>query len=396
VFGNGAGASNGQQRADTGPFWACYTLGLLLRLPLAGAAAAGDQFRFVRDYARTFRRRIVLLDNVLELWFLGGCPADVVPLVFGERFTTAWYRGVLVDPGSVRMRPSLATHLRAAAGRGQQVAAVTATHAHEEHAGNLEWAARRAGAPVMLAPQITARLTPAAPISRLRAAVIGQPPSLSGPATDPAGAIAVTGGHLQVLPAPGHSPDHVGLWDPQERVLLAGDCYLGRYFSAPNSDVDSHAWMSTLEHLLDLDLSVMVEGHGHVHTLRRDIPSIPGVVVRTDPRSAIERKLEFLSWLDTQIAEAKAEGRSENATVAACFPWNRTWSWRRLAADEIARITTRGEFSRHQLIRSFTTPRSQPPDHPPHPARGPQLPAAGADCLHGIRARHRGTSTSLG
>jgi len=201
VFGNGAGASNGQQRANTGPFWACYTLGLLLRLPLAGAAAAADQVRFARDYARTFRRRIVVLDNVLELWFLGGCPADVVPLVFGERFTTAWYRGVLVDPGSVRMRPSLATHLRAAAGRGQQVAAVTATLAHEVHAGNLEWAARRAGAPVMLAPQITARLTPATPIPRLRAAVIGQPPSLSGPATDPAGAIPVTGGHLQVLPA---------------------------------------------------------------------------------------------------------------------------------------------------------------------------------------------------
>lgn len=394
--GGCADAGKGQLRADTGPFWVCYTLGMLLRLPLAAAAAAADQFRFVRDYARTFRRRIVVLDNVLELWFLGGYLADVVPLVFGERFTTVWYRGVLVDPGSVRMRPSLERHLRAAAGRGQPVAAVTATHAHEEHVGNLEWAACRAGAPAMLAPQITARLTPAPPIPRLRAAVIGQPPSLSGPVTDATAGIAVTGGHLEVLPSPGHSPEHVVLWDPQERVLLAGDCYLGRYFSAPNSDVDSRAWMSTLEHLLSLDISVMVEGHGHVHTLRRDIPPIPGVVIRTDPRSAIERKLEFLTWLDTQIAEATAEGRSGNATVAACFPWGRTWSWRRLAADEIARIATCGEFSRHQLIRSFTTPRSQPPDRPPHPAREAQLPAAGADCPQGTRARRRGTSTGLG
>jgi glyoxylase-like metal-dependent hydrolase (beta-lactamase superfamily II)/predicted DCC family thiol-disulfide oxidoreductase YuxK len=365
-----AGASNGRQRADTGPFWACYTLGLLLRLPSAAAAAAADQVRFVRDHARTFRRRVVLLDNVLELWFLGGCRADVVPLLFGERFTTAWYRGVLVDPGSVRMRPSLATHLRAAAERGQPVAAVTATHAHEEHVGNLEWGARRTGAPVMLAPQIAARLRPAAPIPRPRAAIIGQPPSLHGPVTDATGGIAVTGGCLQVLPAPGHSPDHVVLWDPQERLLLAGDCYLGRYFSAPNADVDSHTWMSTLEHLLDLDISVMVEGHGHVHTLRRDIPPIPGVVIRTDPRSAIERKLEFLAWLGTRIAEATAEGRSQNAIVAACFPWSRTWSWRRLAADEIARIITRGEFSRHQLIRSFTASRPRPPDHHPHPRAG--------------------------
>ena len=350
------GAEDGNKRADSGPFWACYSLGLLLRLPPAAVAAAADQIRFVRDYARTFRRRIVLLDNVLELWFLGGCPADVVPLVFGERFTAAWYRGALVDPGSARMRRSLEAHLRAAVGREQPVTAVTATHAHEEHAGNLEWAARRTGAPVMLPAQIAARLSPAAPIPRLRAAVLGQPPSLRGPVTDPASGIAVTGGRLQVLPAPGHSPEHVVLWDAQERVLLVGDCYLDRYFSAPNSDVDSRAWMTTLEHLLDLNASVMVEGHGHVHTLRRDIPPIPGVVQRTDPRRAIEGKLEFLTWLDMRIAEARAEGRSENATVAACFPWSRTWSWRRLAADEVARITTGGEFSRHQLIRSFSTP----------------------------------------
>jgi glyoxylase-like metal-dependent hydrolase (beta-lactamase superfamily II) len=326
---------------------------MLLRLPLATAGAILSQYQFVRDYTRTFRRRVVLLDDRLELWFLGGIPADVVPLVFGERFTAAWYRGVLVDPGSVRMRQSLARHLRGAAERGQPVTAVTATHAHEEHVGNLEWAARRTGAPVILAAPVAERLRPAAPIPRPRAAVIGQPPSLAGPVTDAAGAIPATPEHLQVLPAPGHSPDHVVLWDPDERVLLVGDTFLGQYFSSPNPDVDSRALMSTLEQLLDLDISVMVEGHGHVHTLRRDVPQVPGVVQRTDSRAAIERKLEFLRWLDARIVEARAEGRSTNAAVAACFPWHERFSWQRLAADEIARVATGGEFSRHQLIRSF-------------------------------------------
>ena len=142
-------------------------------------------------------------------------------------------------------------------------------------------------------------------------------------------------------------------WDPGERVLLAGDAFMGAYFSSPNPDVDSRAWMTTLRRLLDLDVAVLVEGHGHVHTLRPDVPSIPGVVHRTDPRRAIETKLEFLTWLDTRIAEARADGRTDNAAVAACFPWGRRWSWERLAADEIARVATIGEFSRHQLIRSF-------------------------------------------
>jgi glyoxylase-like metal-dependent hydrolase (beta-lactamase superfamily II)/predicted DCC family thiol-disulfide oxidoreductase YuxK len=341
------------RRADAGPFWTCYSLGLLLRLPLVAGVAAMDQARFARDYARTFRRRVVLLDNRLELWFLGGFPADVVPLAFGERFTAVWHRGALVDPGSVRMRQSVARHLRDAARRGQPVTAVTATHAHEEHVGNLEWAAGLAGAPLVLAPQVARRLRPAPPIPVMRAAVIGRPPSVHGAVADASPGITITEGHLEVLPAPGHSPDHVVFWDPEERVLLAGDSFMGAYFSSPNPDVDSAAWMNTLRRLLDLDVAVMVEGHGHVHTLRRDVPAVPCVVRRVDPRRAIERKLEFLTWLDMRIAEARADGRGDNAAVAACFPWGRRWSWERLAADEIARVTTIGEFSRHQLIRSF-------------------------------------------
>src|SRR5260370_29696272 len=45
LVGACVGAGDGQLRAHPGPFWAFYTLGLLLRLPLACAAAAADQFR---------------------------------------------------------------------------------------------------------------------------------------------------------------------------------------------------------------------------------------------------------------------------------------------------------------------------------------------------------------
>jgi glyoxylase-like metal-dependent hydrolase (beta-lactamase superfamily II)/predicted DCC family thiol-disulfide oxidoreductase YuxK len=342
-----------RRRADTGPFWACYTLGMLMRLPLAAGAAATEHARFVVDYARTFRRRVVLLGGRLELWFVGGFPADAVPLSFGERFTAVWYRGALVDPGSVRMRRSLAAHLQGARARRQALSVVTATHAHEEHSGNLEWAASRCGAQVMLTAQQARLLQPARSIPVMRAATIGQPPSLTGPVANASSGLALADGYLEVLPAPGHSPDHVVLWDPEERVLLAGDAFMGPYFSSPNSDVDSRAWMTTLERLLDLKVSVMVEGHGHVHTLRADIPLVPGVVRRIDPRRAIERKLEFMSWLERRIDDAAADGRSVNAAVAACFPWGRRWSWERLASDEMARVATLGEFSRHELIRSF-------------------------------------------
>lgn len=339
------------RKADAGPFWTCYSLGMLLRLSLVAAVTAKDQTAFVRDYTRTFRRREIILDDRLELWFLGGRPADVVPLAFGERFSAVWYRGVLVDPGSVRMRRSLDAHLR----RGHRVTSVTATHGHEEHVGNLEHAAAVTGAPLVLPGAIASGLRPAARIPRTRAAVIGQPPDLVGPVAEAAGGIIETegGGRLEVIAAPGHSPDHVVLWDAQERVLLVGDTFMGVYFSSPNPDVDSRVWIETLRRLLDLDIGVMVEGHGHVHTLRRDIPERPGIVTRQDPRVAIERKLAFLTWLSERVTEAKAQGMSDNAAVAMAFPWRRRFSWQRLAADEIARVTTLGEFSRHELVRSF-------------------------------------------
>ena len=57
----------------------------------------------------------------------------MVPILFGELFTAVLYDGLLIDPGSPRMRRSLARHLRGLT----NVAAVVATHHHEEHVGNL-------------------------------------------------------------------------------------------------------------------------------------------------------------------------------------------------------------------------------------------------------------------
>jgi glyoxylase-like metal-dependent hydrolase (beta-lactamase superfamily II) len=86
-------------------------------------------------HVRTFRRRIDFPGGKLSLLFLGGFPFDVVPLLFGELFTAILYDGVLIDPGSPRMRRSLARHLRRLP-KGS-VCGVAATHHHEEHVGNL-------------------------------------------------------------------------------------------------------------------------------------------------------------------------------------------------------------------------------------------------------------------
>ena len=108
-------------------------------------------------------------------------------------------------------------------------------------------------------------------------------------------------GQLQIIATPGHCDDHVVLYDSKEKLLLAGDAFMGSYFATPYPDVDSRKWVVSLERLMELDIEILVEGHGHIHTLRADIPDFPGVVVGEDPKIAISQKLDYLRWRREQI-----------------------------------------------------------------------------------------------
>ncbi|HKA35428.1 MAG TPA: MBL fold metallo-hydrolase, partial [Thermoanaerobaculia bacterium] len=332
-------------------FWSCYTLGMALKLPLALASAAKASWKRVLDYTRTFRRRVEILDGKLTLCFLGSPRCDAIPIFFGERFAAVLYRGLLVDPGSPPMRRSLAKHL-ARLPRGT-VRAVVATHHHEEHVGSLNWAAQRTSAAVKAGAETIRKLRPPARLPFVRRCLIGQPPSLDPPYEEIGERLPVEGGELQVFPAPGHCDDHIVLWDPETKVLLCGDAFMGAMFATPNPDVDSRRWIESLERLLGLGVEILVEGHGHVHTLRSDVPDVPGVVLRRDPRRQIDEKLQYLRWLRGQIEAGREEGLPVAAIEASCFPWARRSTWENLVSDEMTRLLSLGHFSRSELVRSF-------------------------------------------
>jgi glyoxylase-like metal-dependent hydrolase (beta-lactamase superfamily II) len=156
-----------------------------------------------------------------------------------------------------------------------------------------------------------------------------------------------------VIAAPGHCDDHIVLYDRREKLLIAGDAFMGSYFATPNPDVDSLKWIDTLERLFSLDIEVLVEGHGHIHTLRSDFPEISGVVIRDDPRSALQQKLDYLRWLREQIESGKREGLGPAAVEATCFPWGRGRAWESFSRNELIRLLSLGHFSSSELVRSF-------------------------------------------
>jgi hydroxyacylglutathione hydrolase len=339
-----------RRQAKLGAFWSCYTLGFFIRLPLVLWAAIKAAVQRTSIFARTYHKRIDLLNGKLTILFLNGLLPNTVPLLFGELFTTVLYDGIAIDPGSPKMRQSLARHLRQVK---PKITKVIATHAHEEHVGNLNWLSEVTGAPICVSVLTARFLTPFKKLPWVRATIIGQTPNLKQPYHLLDETIDTESGYLQVIGTPGHCDDHVVLYDPKEKVLLAGDAFMGSYFATPNPDVDSRKWLLSLERLMELDIEILVEGHGHVHTLRADIPDFPGVVIRQDPKVAIAQKLDYLRWLREQIEAGFQERLPVRVIEASCFPWGRRTSWESCATDECIRLLSLGHFSRTELIRSF-------------------------------------------
>jgi len=342
-----------RRQSRLGAFWSCYTLGFSLRLPLVMWAGIADAGRRLGVFIRTHGERLELLNGKLTILFLNGALPNAVPLLFGELFTTVLYDGIAIDPGSPKMRRSLSRHMRRLSSR---ISKIVATHAHEEHVGNLNWLTERTGAPVFVSAMTAQFLRPFKKLPWLRALIIGQPPNLESPFSILGDTLPTNAGELQVIASPGHSDDHIVLYDPKEKVLLAGDAFMGTYFATPNPDVDSRKWIDTLQRLQELDIEILVEGHGHLHTLRSDVPDVPGVVIRQDPKAAIAEKLAYLLWLRDQIEAGFDEKLPIRAIEASCFPWGKRSSWETCANDECIRLLSLGHFSRTELVRSFARP----------------------------------------
>lgn len=238
-----------RRRAALAPLWTCYGLGFVLRFPLSLASLVRGFWSHTKLLWRTHGRSIRLLDDKLSLVFLNSWTCDLVSLMFGEQFLMILYAGVAIDPGSTRMRRALARQIDQLPTAA--VRAVAATHHHEEHSCNLNWLGSRLDVPVYVGSD-TARILESPPLlPRIRRWMIGQPPPLRQPFAILGNQLTTAGGYLEVIGASGHCDDHVVFYDPAAKLLIAGDTFMGVYFSAPNPDVDSLKWIATLRRLLE-------------------------------------------------------------------------------------------------------------------------------------------------
>lgn len=230
--------------------------------------------------------------------------------------------GLLVDTGIAREEGMFLRSLD-----GIPVRMIVNTHSHEDHIGcngllqsvrRLPVLAHPLALPVLMDPRLLALL----PYQRF---LFGPPRPSKG---DPVGGSVTTGRcAFRVLALPGHSRDHIGLFEETRGWLFCGDAYIGGRDRVLRRDYDVWDMIRTFRSLAALPINVMYTGTGHV--LR-------------DPVRRIGRKLEYLLEMEEKVRDLKNSGMEEREIARRLFP-----------GDLFLRLATSGHFAAAHLVRSF-------------------------------------------
>ena len=241
--------------------------------------------------------------------------------------------GLLVDTGCAHTVGDLLEALERHGG----VSTIVNTHSHEDHIAGNAALKRKFGATVLahpLALPVLADPSLLDPVQLYRRIFWGLPEASRGQALGP---WVETGRHrFQVIHTPGHSEDHVCLFEPQQGWLMTGDAFVGGQDRGLRPHIDIWQILASLELLASLEPGVMFAGSGSVY-----------------PRAteALRQKIAYLRRMGEQVRELHGQGWSSSRIRRAV-----------LERESIMAYLTLGDFTGAHLVRSFLehNPRTNP------------------------------------
>lgn len=220
-------------------------------------------------------------------------------------WTTAyWVDGLLIDSGPRCAAPELLRILKQV-----PVEQIVLTHGHEDNIGGLAaLAACYPGIPIYASPRTISLIQDPTSL-KLRfyqRFTWGVPEAVQNiTSLDAIGNELRTAHHsFRTLDTPGHSRDHVSVFEPQYHWLFCGDAFIGGREQSCTEEFDLLTSIGTLHTLLSLRPDRLFPASGNV---------------RRSAQAEISEKIEYFRWLIAEVARLEATGQTVEQSVTALF-----------------------------------------------------------------------------
>ena len=225
--------------------------------------------------------------------------------------------GMLLDAGPANAHVDFAAIVG-----GVDAEQLVLTHHHEDHTGNAAFAANHMDRPPRAHALTLPLVRKPEALPMYRKITWGSPAPFEAEAM---GETVHTHNHeFQVIHTPGHAPDHVALYEPDQRWLFAGDLFLAPRLRLLRDDEDITKLMGSLRKLMELPDCTLFCQHSGMHESHQE---------------SLGRKLDFLLGTQQQAVVMHEEGR----TVAEIV--------RSLKIEKPRmKFLSRGEFSARNLV----------------------------------------------
>lgn len=245
----------------------------------------------------------------------------------GRYWTTAYLLdGMLVDSGCAHCATELVKELP-----DGQLAQIVNTHSHEDHIGANGVLQRQNPSLTILAHPhalpVLANPRKAQPLHPYRRVMWGWPETSHGDPLEDGTVIETENHRFEVIYTPGHSTDHICLYEPQHRWLFSGDLYVGGKERALRAGYDIWGIIASLKRVAGLSIDWLFAGSARV---------------RENPGQELVDKIEHLETLGEHVLEMHQQGHGISQIVSALC-----------GGPMLIELITMGHFSRRHLVESY-------------------------------------------